>query len=81
MDPTVRPNSEQRPYEGEEVSVVLQVLYSWCPEDPADQDDEDPSVKPGHQLLLNSAVLMPSAKAGEVIVVQVESEVYYNSKV
>ena len=56
--------------------------YTWCPEDPADQDDEaDPSVKPGHQLLLNSAVLMPSAKAGEVIVVQVESEVYYNSKV
>ena len=34
-----------------------------------------------HQLLLNSVVLMPSAKAGEVIVVQVESEVYYNSKV
>ena len=55
--------------------------YSWCPEDPADQDDEDPSVKPGHQLLLNSAVLIPSAKAGEVTVVQVESEVYYNSKV
>ena len=55
--------------------------YSWCPEDPADQDDEDPSVKPGRQMLLNSAVLMPSAKAGEVTVVQVESEVNYNSKV
>ena len=58
--------------------------YSWCPEDPADQDDEDaedPSVKPGHRLLLKSAVLMPSAKAGEVSVVQVETEGYNNTKV
>ena len=58
--------------------------YTWCPEDPADQDDEDaedPSVKPGHRLLLKSAVLMPSAKAGEVSVVQVETEGYNNSKV
>ena len=58
--------------------------YSWCPEDPADQDDEDaedPSVKPGHRLLLKSAVLMPSAKAGEASVVQVETEGYNNTKV
>ena len=87
MDPTVRPNSEQIPYEVGGLSVILQVLSRrqqgvlLVPRGSADQDDKDPSVKPGHQLLLNSAVLMPSAKAGEVIVVQVESEVYYNSKV
>ena len=58
--------------------------YSWCPEDPADQDDEDaadPRVKPGHRPLLKFAVLMHSAKAGEESVVQVESEVYNNCKV
>jgi hypothetical protein len=51
--------------------------YSWCPYDPADQDDAaDPSVKPGNLLLL-----MPRAKADEESVVQVESEVYNNCKV
>ena len=56
--------------------------YSWCPYDPADQDDAaDPSVKPGNLLLLKSMVLMPSAKADEESVVQVESEVYNNCKV
>ena len=45
--------------------------YSWCPQHPAGQDDEDvgdPSVKPRHRLLLMSAVLMPSVKAGEASV-------------
>ena len=58
--------------------------YSWCPDDPADQDDEDafdPSIKLGNLLLLKSMVLLPSAKAGEESVVQVESEVYNNCKV
>ena len=52
--------------------------YSWCPEGLADQDEKDaadPSVKPGHQLLLKSA------KVGEVSVLQVESESYSISKV
>ena len=55
--------------------------YSWCPQHPADQNDEDgpdPGMKPGHWLLLKSAVLMHSAKES---VVQVESEVYNNCKV
>ena len=41
----------------------------------------DPGVKPGHWLLLKSAVLVHSAKACEESVVQVESEVYNNCKV
>ena len=58
--------------------------YSWCLEDRADQDEEDaadPSVKPGHRLLLKFAVLMHRAKAGEESAVQVESEGYNNCKV
>ena len=38
-------------------------------------------MKPGNRLLLKSAVLMPSAKAGEASVVQVETEGYNNTKV
>ena len=69
---TSAPSSEQRPYMREE-----EYLWSWCPQDPAGQDDEDtadPSVKPGHRPLLKF-------KAGEESVVQVESEVYNNCKV
>ena len=58
--------------------------YSWCPQHPAGQDDEDaadPSFKLGNRLLLKFAVLMHSAKADEESVVQVESEVYNNCKV
>merc|ERR1712000_281768 len=41
--------------------------FSWSPEDPADskEDDEaDPSVKPGHRLLIKTAILMPTAMKG-----------------
>merc|ERR1711915_587058 len=58
--------------------------YNWNPEDPSDskEDDEnDPSVKPGHRLLIKSAVLMPSAKVDEVTIVQIESEGYKKQKV
>jgi len=56
--------------------------YSWEPstlepetkED--DQDKEGPKVKPGHRLLIKSAILMPTAKENEVTVVQIESEGY-----
>ena len=87
---TSAPSSEQRPYMREEEYLWFCKFsgaskeYSWCPQDPADQNDEDgvdPGVKPGHWLLLKSAVPMHSAKAGEESVVQVESEVYNNCKV
>jgi len=60
--------------------------YSWEPQDPADEEDkeddkDDPSVKPGHRLLLKSAILMPTAKDGDVSIVQIESEGYNKSKV
>ena len=41
--------------------------YSWCREDPVDQDDEDaagPRVKPGHRPLLKFAVLMHAPRQG-----------------
>merc|ERR1711970_768286 len=43
--------------------------------------EKDPSVKPGHRLLIKAAVLMPSAKVNEVTIVQVESEGYKKEKV
>merc|ERR1712133_251804 len=49
----------------------------WAPEDPADtkEDEEnDPSVKPGHRLLIKQAILMPEARADEVTVIQLEGE-------
>jgi len=58
--------------------------YTWNPEDPADtaeDDEKDPSVKPGHRLLIKAAVLMPSAKKDEVTIVQIESEGYKKEKV
>ena len=58
--------------------------YSWAPEDPSDtqeDDEKDPSVKPGHRLLIKSAILMPTAKTDEVTVVQIESEGYNKQKV
>merc|ERR1712243_119821 len=58
--------------------------YTWNPEDPADtaeDDEKDPSVKPGHRLLIKAAVLMPSAKTDEVTIVQIESEGYNKEKV
>jgi len=60
--------------------------YAWAPQDPSDADDheddkDDPSVKPGHRLLLKSAILMPTAKEGDVSIVQIESEGYNKAKV
>merc|ERR1712192_204116 len=58
--------------------------FTWAPEDSSDtrEDDEnDPSVKPGHRLLIKSAILMPTAKKDEVTVVQIESEGYNKQKV
>ena len=87
---TSAPSSEQRLNMKEEEYLwsckfsAASKEYSWCPQDPADQNDEDgpdPGMKPGHWLLLKSAVLMPSAKACKESVVQVESEVYNNCKV
>merc|ERR1712025_339678 len=51
--------------------------FSWSPEDPSDtkEDDvNDPSVKPGHRLLIKQAILMPEAKVDEVTVIQLEGE-------
>ena len=87
---TSAPSSEQRPYMREEEYLWsckfsgASKEYSWCPQDPADQNDEggvDPRVKPGHWLLLKSVVLMPSSKAGKESVVQEKSEGYNNCKV
>ena len=57
--------------------------YAWSPEDPADDDDDDddPSVKPGHRLLIKTAILMPSAKEDDISVIQVETEGYNKTKV
>merc|ERR1712243_423673 len=46
-----------------------------------DQEKEGPKVKPGHRLLIKSAILMPSAKENEVTVVQIESEGYRGKSV
>ena len=70
---TSAPSSEQRPYMREEEYLWSYKFsgagkqHSWCPEDPADQDDEDeadPSVKPGHRPLLKSVVLMHAPRQG-----------------
>eukprot|EP00092_Neocalanus_flemingeri_P034873 GFUD01037948.1.p1 GENE.GFUD01037948.1~~GFUD01037948.1.p1 ORF type:complete len:216 (-),score=66.23 GFUD01037948.1:94-741(-) len=54
--------------------------YSWAPEDPTtegkEDEENDGNVKPGHRLLIKSAILMPSAKKDEVTIVQIESEGY-----
>jgi len=62
--------------------------YSWDPatlDAEADvkegEEKEGPKVKPGHRLLIKSAILMPSAKKDEVTVVQIESEGYNKEKV
>jgi len=59
----------------------------WNPEesekdgDTEEEDKDDPSVKPGHRLLLKNAVLMPEAKKDDVCIIQVESEGYNKIKV
>merc|ERR1719209_1352085 len=49
--------------------------------DTAEDDEKDPSVKPGHRLLIKAAVLMPSAKVDEITIVKIESEGYKKEKV
>merc|ERR1712029_1147062 len=61
--------------------------YSWEPStlEPEakeeDQEKEGPKGKPGHRLLIKSAISMPSAKENEVTVVQIESEGYRGKSV
>jgi len=59
--------------------------YNWAPETDVVAEDnkegEEKDVKPGHRLLIKSAILMPTAKDGEVSIVQVESEGYKEEKV
>ena len=60
--------------------------YSWCPEDPADQDDEDaadPSVKPRHRPPAAAHVRGADAQrlCGRGERLQVETDVYNNTKV
>merc|ERR1712192_313491 len=62
--------------------------YSWDPatldadaEAKEGEEKEGPKVKPGHRLLIKSAILMPSAKKDDVTVVQIESEGYNKQKV
>ena len=54
--------------------------YTWEPTtlepESKDEEKEGPKVKPGHRLLIKTAILMPSAKKDEVTVVQIESEGY-----
>jgi len=59
--------------------------FQWSPEDPSDakddDDKEDPTLKPGHRLLIKNAILMPEAKKDEVTVLQIECDGYNKKKV
>merc|ERR1712096_510388 len=63
--------------------------YSWDPavtetgvkEGEEEGEKEALMVKPGHRLLIKSAILMPNAKKDEVTVIQIESEGYNKQKV
>merc|ERR1712096_387221 len=64
--------------------------YSWDPAvnetdckegEGKESDSEALRVKPGHRLLIKSAILMPIAKKNEVTVIQIESEGYNKQKV
>ena len=54
--------------------------YNWEPTslepESKEEEKEGPKVKPGHRLLIKTAILMPTAKKDEVTVVQIESEGY-----
>ena len=52
--------------------------YVWEPKEPEDFKGE---VKPGHRLLVKTAILMPSAKKDEVNIVEVECEGYNKKRV
>merc|ERR1712183_61379 len=49
--------------------------------DEKEGEKEGLKVKPGHRLLIKSAILMPTAKKDEVTVIQIESEGYNKQKV
>merc|ERR1712098_753537 len=51
--------------------------YVWDPKEPEDYK----GVKPGHRLLIKTAVLMPEAKQDEVTIFQIESEGYNKKQV
>ena len=53
--------------------------FTWAPEDPA--TDEFTCFSFSHTLLVKNAVLMPSAIADEVSLIQVETEGYNKTKV
>merc|ERR1712096_269823 len=64
--------------------------YSWDPAvtetgvkegEEKEGEKEALRVKPGHRLLIKSAILMPTAKKDEVTVIQIESEGYNKQKV
>jgi len=58
--------------------------YSWKPTDPADEDtedEEDPSCKPNHRLLIKTAILHPDAAKDEVTMLQIETKGYKDEKV
>merc|ERR1719457_46394 len=57
--------------------------YEWCPKDPSDddsEDEEDPSCKPNHRLLIKTAILHPEAAKDEVTMLQIETKGYKNTK-
>jgi len=67
--------------------------YEWNPVDPSDDDTDqdkeddtddeefDPSCKPNHRLLVKTAILHPTAKEGEVVMLQVETIGYKEEKI
>jgi len=60
--------------------------FEWNPENPTEgpesnNDDEKEDLKPGHRLLIKTAILMPQSEKDVVNVVQIECEGYNNKKV
>ena len=59
--------------------------YTWEPSslepERKDEEQEGPKVKPGHRLLIKTAILMPNAKKDEVTVVQIDGEGYNKQRV
>jgi len=60
--------------------------FEWNPEKPTEgpetnNEDEKEDLKPGHRLLIKTAILMPQSEKDVVNVVQIECEGYNNKKV
>merc|ERR1712098_973558 len=53
--------------------------FLFDPKDPEDLREDE--VKPGHRLLIKTAILMADAKKDEINVVQIETEGYKNKQV